>query len=108
MQSSNTPGKLLHIWVARLELFMHYESFYKHEEMFNGLTRDNFYELGGKYNVHHINGNKFDNEVDNLIILPRTMHDAIHRTYTILGREIGIRALMDIKAKAPHIPELAD
>lgn len=35
-------------------------------------------EFGPEYHVHHIDGDRKNNDIDNLILLPRTLHKKLH------------------------------
>lgn len=50
------------------EKFLHREIYYKHYP-----TQPRYYD------VHHIDGNKQNNKITNLIAIPRELHDEIHK-----------------------------
>lgn len=64
-----SSGKLVHRYVA-------YKHIYKKRALFQ-------YPGGfGRYEIHHKNGNKLDNRVDNLQIVTHSEHQRIHNIHT--------------------------
>lgn len=47
-------------------------------------------DFGSEYSVHHIDFNKENNNINNLILLPAKLHRKYHFILTALGAEDGI------------------
>ena len=48
------------------------------------------------YDIHHIDGDRGNNAIENLVLLPRTTHEALHLICNIFGCGIDGKMLMKI------------
>jgi hypothetical protein len=58
-------------------------------------------EIPKGWNVHHIDGNKAHNDIDNLVCIPQSNHFSYHsKKYTEIHKEEMMKQLEDIRPKA--------
>jgi hypothetical protein len=66
---------------------------------------ENYGELPDNWEVHHINGNKTDNNLDNLVALPKSKHMSLH-CFDRHGNKEGVTTILteylQVKGNTSH------
>lgn len=65
-------------------------SFLEHRHIWNNESSWKFIPHG--FDVHHINGNRLDNRIENLACIPHDIHAQIHWDYEKLNNIIRARS----------------
>lgn len=92
-------GGLVHTYYAKKDIYLPNKEWF--DKQFPG--RD-----WGSFEVHHIDTDKLNNDVSNLAVIPREVHQkSLNHVLIPMGdREAGLKELKRLRIKQPHIKEL--
>ena len=90
--------RLVHRNIAKNKIFQRYADFFK-ENYGAAITFSDF-------EVHHIDNNRENNDIKNLVIISKAEHSKIQHWKIQDSWRFGIAELKRIGVKAPNVPEL--
>lgn len=66
-------------------------------------------DFSKEYDIHHINFDRNNNEIDNLILLPKKLHNKYHSLCNMLfGETIGTEKKIDVSLGLYNVSHTAD
>lgn len=66
-------------------------------------------DFSKEYDIHHINFDRNNNEIDNLILLPKKLHNKYHSLCNMLfGETIGAEKKIDVSLGLYNVSHTAD
>jgi hypothetical protein len=93
MAKGRGPHSLTRVWLSNRGYKHFWDSVLKRSRPLHDVIweKANGISLPWGYQVHHLNGNKLDNNPKNLIAIPAKEHKQVHQEYTTLLKARGQR-----------------